>query len=321
MSGAAAMERPLIHVAAGAVVDQDGRILIAKRPDRAHQGGLWEFPGGKLEPGERPSDGLARELYEELGIRIDRWRPLIRVQHDYGDRRVLLDVYRVDAYVGIPQGREGQPLAWVEPEQMDSARFPAADRPIINALRLPSLYLITGDDPADTEGFLMRLARALDTGIELVQLRAHGLSDSAYRRLAQAVYPLCREARARLLLNRAPNVVRDLPCDGVHLGSALLRELRERPCPTPHLVGASCHSAEELRLAAGLGLDYALLSPVEATLTHPGATTLGWSGFAELTAMACLPVYALGGLGPAERERCFEQGGQGIAAIRGLWPG
>jgi 8-oxo-dGTP diphosphatase len=320
MADATAAPSALIHVAAGAIADQSGRILIAKRPDAAHQGGLWEFPGGKLEPGERPSDGLARELYEELGIRIRGWRPLIRVEHDYGDRRVLLDVYRVDAYSGVPIGREGQPLAWVVPDRMDPARFPAADRPIINALRLPSLYLITGDDPADTEGFVARLVRALDAGIRFVQLRAHGLSDDDYRRLARRLQPVCRAAGARLVLNRDPDAVGDLACDGLHLGSALLRRLRERPCPATRLVGASCHSSEELRLAEELALDYAVLSPVEATLSHPGAPTLGWSGFADLVARAHLPVYALGGLGPAQQQRCFAHGGQGIAAIRGLWP-
>lgn len=320
MSGVTAARGALIHVAAGAIADPNGRILIAKRPDAAHQGGLWEFPGGKLEPGERPSDGLARELHEELGIRIRGWRPLIRIEHDYGDRCVLLDVYRVDAYDGVPIGREGQPLAWVAPEQMDPARFPAADRPIITALRLPSLYLITGDDPADAEGFAARLARALDAGIGLIQLRAHGLSDDDYRRLARRLLPLCEQAGARLLLNRAPAVVQDLCVHGLHLGSGWLRRVRERPCPASQLVGASCHSAEELRLAAALGLDYALLSPVEATRSHPGATPLGWSGFAECVASAQLPVYALGGLGPEHLQQCLAHGGQGIAAIRGLWP-
>jgi 8-oxo-dGTP diphosphatase len=320
MADATAAPRALIHVAAGAIVDTNGRILIAKRPDAAHQGGLWEFPGGKLEPGEDPSDGLARELHEELGIRIRGWRPLIRVEHDYGDRRVLLDVYRVDAYSGVPIGREGQPLAWVAPAEMDPAQFLAADRPIINALRLPSLYLITGDDPADTEVFVARVGRALDAGIRLVQLRAHDLSDEDYRRLVRRLNPVCRAAGARLLLNRDPNVVRDLEGDGLHLGSVWLRRLRERPCPAGRLVGASCHSGEELRLAEDLGLDYALLSPVEATLSHPGAPSLGWSGFADLVASAQLPVYALGGLDPTQQARCFAHGGQGIAAIRGLWP-
>ena len=316
-----ASQTMLIHVAAGALVDVHGRVLIAQRPSQVHQGGLWEFPGGKLEPSETPQQALARELAEELGIEIAACRPLIRVEHDYGDRRVRLDVYRVDAYQGTPVGREGQPLAWVGPWAMDPAQFPAADRPVIAALRLPSLYLITGPDPTDTDAFLGRLDLALETGIRLVQLRAHELPDADFSRLARRAYPLCRAAGARLLLNRDPAAVGDLPCDGVHLTARRLRGLAERPKTPLRLAGASCHDAEELRLAASLGLDYALLSPVKPTASHPSAPALGWSGFANLVASARLPVYALGGLGPEDQERCFARGGQGIAAIRGLWPG
>lgn len=128
----------IIHVVAGALADGRGRVLVTRRPEGAHQGGLWEFPGGKLEPGETPLAGLERELAEELGIRVLASRPLIQVHHDYGDRRVLLDVHRVTAFAGTPVGREGQPLDWRHPEDMDPADFPAADRPIITALRWPS---------------------------------------------------------------------------------------------------------------------------------------------------------------------------------------
>ncbi|HSO78893.1 MAG TPA: NUDIX domain-containing protein, partial [Chromatiaceae bacterium] len=102
----------LIHVVAGAIQDCQGRVLVARRPLGAHQGGLWEFPGGKLEPGELPLQGLARELEEEVGIRVQATRPLIRLPHDYGDRRLVLEVHRVTAYAGEPIGREGQPLSW-----------------------------------------------------------------------------------------------------------------------------------------------------------------------------------------------------------------
>jgi 8-oxo-dGTP diphosphatase len=311
--------RTRIHVVAGALADRHGRILIARRPEGVHQGGLWEFPGGKLEPGEQPDAALVRELLEELDVEPRVWRPLIRVAHDYEDRQILLDVYLVDAYSGVPVGREGQPLAWVAPQDMDPALFPAADRPIIDALRLPSLYLITGDDPASPERFLGRLQRALRAGIRIVQLRAHGLNDPAYRRLARSAYPLCRAAGAKLLLNRSPRAVDGLPCDGLHLSAAELRRCQQRPRDRAFLVGASCHDAQELQRASELDLDYALLSPVMRTRSHPDAAPLGWERFAELTAAVNLPVYALGGLTRAELETCWRNGGQGIAAIRGLW--
>ncbi len=309
----------MIHVVAGAIADGQGRILIARRHAGTHQGGLWEFPGGKLEPGETPRQGLERELAEELGIRVLASRPLIRVHHDYGDRRVLLDVHRVTAFTGTPVGREGQPLDWRQPADMDPVDFPAADRPIITALRLPTLYLITGEDPTRPPVFLSRLERALAAGVRLVQLRAHGLPAADFARLAAAAHILCRRQGARLVINRGPGEARGLVADGLHLASRYLHELRRRPEDWA-LVGASCHGVADLARAAALGLDYALLSPVLPTASHPGAPHLGWERFAALAEEATLPVYALGGLGPGEVERAIDHGAQGVAAIRELWP-
>lgn len=310
--------RRQVHVAAGALVDGDGRILVARRPDKAHQGGLWEFPGGKLEPGEAVRSALARELHEELGVRVRDARPLIRVHHDYGDRHVLLDVFLVPGYDGVPDGREGQPLRWLVPEAMDPAEFPAADRPIITALGLPDRYLITGQESDDELAFLRRLEASLQAGARLVQLRAHESNDTAYRRLAGLALPICRAAGARLLLNRDPERVQGVEADGLHLRADALRRLGARP-EAQGLVGASCHDAGELELAARLGLDYALLGPVLKTATHPDTEPLGWEAFARLADAAELPVYALGGLSPDHLPLSFEHGAQGIAAIRGLW--
>jgi 8-oxo-dGTP diphosphatase len=308
-----------IHVAAGAIADSQGRILVARRPPGVHQGGLWEFPGGKLEPGEALADGLARELWEELGIRVLASRPLIRIHHDYGDRYVLLDVHRVTAYAGVPVGREGQPLDWLAPHAMDPAAFPAADRPIITALRLPSLYLITGPDPTEPDAFLARLNAALERGVRLVQLRTPGLPPAAFARLAETAFALCEASGARLILNADPQIAHGLPAHGVHLTGERLWRLGQRPIPPGVWCGASCHDARDLQRAANLGLDYALLAPVQATATHPGAQPLGWPRFAELADRAALPVYALGGLGPADLHTAIEHGAQGIAGIRGLW--
>lgn len=304
----------------GVIADDAGRILTSKRADHVHQGGRWEFPGGKLMPGELPEHGLARELNEELGIQVTSSRPLIRIRHDDGEFPVLLDVRRVEAYSGFPEGREGQPLAWQAPEAMNARVFPDADRAIIDALRLPPLLMITGDDPRQTERFLERIAGALERGIRLVQLRAHLLDDGDYARLAQQIYPLCEAYRARLLLNRDPRRIADVPHHGLHLTASLLRNLTERPGQPQTLIGASCHDAAQLAQAARLKLNYALLSPVKPTASHPLAVPLGWRRFAELAESANLPVYALGGLEPGDLHDAIDCGAQGIAAIRGLWP-
>lgn len=124
-----------IHVAVGIITDAAGAILIARRPDHAHQGGLWEFPGGKVEADETVERALARELREELGITVQAAEPLLQVRHGYPDKDVLLDVWRVTAYRGEPRGREQQPLAWVSPARLADFAFPAADEPIIVKLK------------------------------------------------------------------------------------------------------------------------------------------------------------------------------------------
>lgn len=313
-------DHDLIHVAAGVISDAQGRVLIAKRPEHAHQGGLWEFPGGKLEPGEPSAQGLARELAEELGIQVSASRPLIRLRHDYGDRHILLEMRRVLAYQGRPHGREGQAIRWLAPEAMEASAFPAADRPVISALRLPERYLITGTEPRAPEAVAAHLERVLAaTGVKIVQLRAPWLTADQYATLAEHCAPLCRAAGAKLLLNCSLALASELPSDGVHLSAHRLRALPARPARLQRLLGASCHDAAELANAAELGLDYALLSPVCPTATHPLAKPLGWQRFAELVEAATLPVYALGGVGEADLERAFAHGAQGIAGIRNFW--
>ena len=124
-----------VHVAVGIVAGADGAVLIARRPDHVHQGGLWEFPGGKVEHGESVIAALGRELREELGIAVRAAEPLLQTGYAYpDDRRVLLDVWRVTDFEGEPHGREGQPLVWASPGEMGQYTFPAADAPIIAVL-------------------------------------------------------------------------------------------------------------------------------------------------------------------------------------------
>ena len=135
---------PEIHVIAGALSDAQGRVLIAQRPRGRHMAGRWEFPGGKLAFGEDSYDGLRRELAEELGVVVREARPLIRLRHDYPDRRVLLDVWQVTAYDGEPKSLESQALAWARPDELPSHDLLEADRAIVTALRLPRLARVIG---------------------------------------------------------------------------------------------------------------------------------------------------------------------------------
>lgn len=309
-----------LHVAAAVIRGADGRVLIARRPEHKHQGGLWEFPGGKVEAGETVEAALQRELQEELGIRVSASRPLIQVRHDYPDQQVLLDVHEVTAFAGEAHGAEGQPLAWVAPRELAGYAFPEANRAIVAAARLPAQYLITPDDLAPDE-LLRGVRQALADGIRLVQLRAPNMYSPEYRDLATDIQGLCA-GKAQLMLKGPLEWLGDFPAAGWHLTAEQLRKYAPngRPFPRERWLAASCHNAEELALAMQMGVDFVTLSPVQATQSHPDAPPLGWEAAAALIRGFDRPVYLLGGVGPAELERASQAGAQGVAGIRAFWP-
>ena len=221
-------------------------------------------------------------------------------------------------FTGSPHGREGQPLAWVAPDALTDYPMPAADGPIINAVRLPDAYLITGPDPEARGSFLQRLEQVLNEGVRLVQLRAPGLDRDAFIGLAHQALKRCRAHGAALLLNGDPEWVKLTGADGVHLNSRRLTVLESRPLGSEKWVGASCHNAVDLHRAQRLGLDFAVLSPVMPTSSHPGAKPLGWLDFQQLVSNTSIPVFALGGMERQHLREARDRGAQGIAAIRGL---
>jgi len=125
---------PEIHVAAGIILNGAGQVLLALRPSHKHQGGLWEFPGGKVEPGENVQEALRRELQEELNLQVGDCSPFLLIDHDYGDKQVRLDVWLVTSHQGAVHGREGQQIAWVAINELGNYRFPAANQGIVAAL-------------------------------------------------------------------------------------------------------------------------------------------------------------------------------------------
>ncbi|MCP5420395.1 MAG: Nudix family hydrolase [Gammaproteobacteria bacterium] len=248
----------IIHVAVGILEDANGRILIAQRPSSVHQGGLWEFPGGKVEPGESAETALTRELREELGIEVATSRPLIQIGHAYPDRQVLLDVWRVRDYHGHPRGLENQPLDWLFPEQLLERPFPAADRPIITALRLPTVYTVIGNRPHESpDRLLQRLTQRLHGGSKLLQLRIACPAENFYPiEFYREAMVLGKRHDATLLLYDNPDLVQTLDADGVHLSASQLLALRSRPLAQNRWVSATCHTLQELHHACRLGIDF-----------------------------------------------------------------
>ena len=308
-----------LHVAVAVLRNAEGKILLSRRRKGAHLEGLWEFPGGKLEAGESLSAALQREIKEELGIQVLTHRPLIQVSHSYPEKQVFLDVHLVNEWQGSATGMEGQQIAWVVAEEIDDDLLPPADRPIVTAIRLPSQYLITPPLIEDESIFLQQLEASLQQGVRLLQLRLPGYDTQQLASLAERVMDLCRTYSATLML-KDEAMARRLGC-GLHLGSSQLQAMRCRNFPQQQLLAASCHIRQELVHAASIGIDFATLSPVQPTATHPQAQPLGWKRFSAMAAEATLPLYALGGMQAGDTQQAWRSGAQGIAAIRGLFRG
>ncbi|WP_202838979.1 Nudix family hydrolase [Luteimonas saliphila] len=306
------------HVVAGVIVDRRGRVLLARRSGGRELAGLWEFPGGKVEPGETPEAALARELDEELGIEVEVGDRLMVVPHLTPTRRLRLDVRRIRAWRGTPKGYEGQALAWVQPASLLRYDMPDPDRPVVAALLQPDHCLVTPTPVDGDAAWIAALESALARGVRRVQFRMPGIDRSRRRRLLANAALHCSAAGAQLLVNGDI----ELACEsdlGLHLPAAGLRQCRARPVAPDRPLSASCHDLEELRLAQALGCDFVVVGPLHPTATHPGHEGIGWARFEALREQVSLPIYAIGGLGVADIPAARGHGAQGIAAIRGLW--
>ena len=359
----------IVEVAAAVLQRPDGTFLLAQRPPDKIWAGYWEFPGGKVEPGETAYHALVRELHEELGITVQTAYPWVTRVFTYPHATVRLNFFRVTAWRGELHPHEGQEFSWQRtsdvwvsqdipvssfPRRRESSDLikldsrlrgitsdlPAcglsrmasssindgitvspvlpANAPILRALSLPPLYAISNMQELGEEEFMLRLEAALHKGLRLVQLREKNLSRDELHDLGLRVVELAHTHGAKMLLNGDVALAQEVSADGVQLTSAQLAELSERP--EVEWCAASCHNKDELRRAEELGCDFALLSPVLPTLSHPGAPHLGWEGFAAIAAGASIPVYALGGLSSSDMETAWRHGAHGVALLRQAWP-
>ena len=309
--------RKIVHVAAAVITRPDGSVLLGQRAPDTFYPGYWEFPGGKVEPGETPRDALIRELDEELGMRVDTAYPWITREHVYEHAHVSLHFFEVTAWRGEIHDRVHSALSWQQAGAMDVGPMLPANGPILKALRLPRVCGIThaGEIGIDTQ--LARLEAALAGGLRLVQIREPALPDADCERFARAVVERCHAAGALAVVNGDAALARRIGADGLHLPARSLMAADGRP--DFEWVGASCHSRAELEQAAALEFDYALLGAVRPTQSHPERATLGWPAFGELIVRLPLPVFALGGLSAGDLETAKAAGAHGVAGIRGIW--
>ncbi len=311
------MTSALVDVAAAVLTQPDGRVLLAQRPQGKPYAGYWEFPGGKVEPGEALELALARELREELGIAVQapcRW--ITRV-FEYPHATVRLNFFRVFDWQGTPHPHEGQLFSWQRPEAIEVTPLLPANFPVVKVLSLPPVLGITQAESLGIDSFLARLDVALANGLRLIQVRDKSLPAADRLHLAQETVRRARRYGTRVLVNGDLGLAQAVGADGVHLDSAAAARCTARPdCDW---VGVSCHDDAELARAAAIGADFALLSPVLPTLTHPGAPTIGWERFSVLAAASAIPVYGLGGLGHDDVGLARTHGAHGVALLRGAW--
>lgn len=306
---------PAITVVAAIIRGEDGRICLSKRPDNKHQGGRWEFPGGKVEGGERLSDALARELHEELGMGDAVSFPFMTIAHQYPDLHVTLHFRDVTAWRGVPEGREGQQVEWFTLDQLPGLTFPAANQPVVTAITLPPLLAIAPDS-GSLDALLVAI-RALDpvsTGLYLRSWSHHPARN--------AVLSACREQGLKVWLRAdSPSGVAGGMPDGVfglHLSGAVLADCVIRP-PFNGVITAACHDQMALEKAVALGLDCALVSPLNPTETHPDKPALGWQKAGQWVTGLPMACYMLGGVGPEDLAVARQHGAVGVAGIRAFW--
>ncbi len=310
---------PIVEVAVAVVTRADGAFLLASRPEGKPYAGYWEFPGGKVNPGEPLFHALRRELLEELGITVElAYRWITRI-FTYPHATVRLCFFRVVKWHGEPQPCERQELSWQFPNNVDVEPILPANTPVLRALELPPVYAITNAAEAGMKCSLARIERALQGGIRLLQIREKGMERHALRDFSSEIVALAHHHGATVLINGDTGdagFCREMGADGLHLPSAQLMKLSARPGTS--WCGASCHNAEELFRAEQLNMDFAVLAPVLPTLSHPGSSTLGWRKFDLLTRNCSIPVFALGGLRPEDSIAAWEHGAHGIALMRGI---
>jgi 8-oxo-dGTP diphosphatase len=311
-----------IDVAVGVLIRDDGSFLLAQRPPGKPMAGYWEFPGGKLEAGESVFAALVREFDEELGLHIVAAHPWVQRVVAYPHATVRLHFWRSfgegRGWTGSPRSNEAQDFRWERIDRLTAEPWLEGALPVKRWLLLPPVYAISHATSMGVPAFLEALDRRLAAAdIYQLQLREPGMDDAAFDALFEAVRSRCEAHAVRLLIHSAHPPRYWSRASGVHLSAPALMALAARPQVDWCL--ASCHTREELAYAGKLGLDAAVLGPVAATASHPGAPGIGWERFSTLAAQSSIPVYAIGGMDADDRTVARGAGAHGIAVIRAAW--
>ncbi len=300
-----------------AVIQHQDNVFISKRANNVDLAGLWEFPGGKLELGETPTQAMIRECQEEIGILPTQYQPLIELNYQLNQKHIRLYVYQVSQYTGKAFGKENQKTQWVDVNKLKKIHFPAINRIIINAIQLPKQLAITKNFTKDEALYLKQIEdKIVAHKIKLLQFRSPNLNASQRRPLAIKILKICNKNQCEMLLNG--DIGGNEAAEGIvniHLTAKQLTLATKQTLAHFKMVSASCHNENELLMAQKKGCLFALLSPINKTKTHPNAKPLGWAKFAKHVKNINMPVFALGGLTISDISIAQQNGAHGIAAI------
>ncbi|MDH0719356.1 thiamine phosphate synthase [Acinetobacter junii] len=287
-----------------AILLHKSKVLVGWRQANQHQGNKHEFPGGKIEEGETPEQACRREVYEEVGIGLKEWHQFDVIRHEYEDIIVTLHLFHTyvpDELLSLIH----QPWSWFSRDQLADLNFPKANSTIIE--RLIWSHLIKISDQVDE---LPKTNSQMYLRIETKDIE----------KLQQQLIKLSEQQLLKLIVNvdvwQQLNTVLQEKIKTVHLKQSQLMQLKKGDLVVAKRYIAACHDAVSVQHAHQIGCDAIFLSPVNPTATHPNSKVLGWDGFAALAQNSDIPVFALGGVAPADLEQAQKHNAYGLAGIR-----
>ncbi|MEN5171690.1 thiamine phosphate synthase [Acinetobacter higginsii] len=280
------------------------KVLVGWRQANQHQGNKHEFPGGKVEPGESPEQACRREIYEEVGIGLKEWHAFDVIRHEYED--IIVNLHLFHAYVPDELlNLIHQPWAWYNRDQLIDLNFPKANAAILQRLSWPHLIKISDQIDALPQQQVLLYWRIQTDDIQQIEQQLDALKVDQLRKLIVNV-----DLWQKLSVKQQNKI------QTIHLKQSQLMSLSKGGLVVGKRFIAACHDAVSLQHAQHIGCDAVFLSPIHATETHPETKVLGWDRFQELAQNSDIPVFALGGLAPADLEQAQKHHAYGLAGIR-----